>query len=172
MRSVIGPEGGRASSERDVTVHHDIGGAFCGEVCHCDSEHVRTAAEAVHEEEDVGVSSGRGRQGPKLVSADRNARAVGQGNREDGPANCLAGDFPRLTLEATVYPPFRAGFHPYPPVIALQYFQGTGDTKVTGGIRVACMHHLRSSKRRHVDVDGVIKGRSAVVAGDGGVAYK
>ena len=122
MRSVIGQEGRWASPKRDVAVHQDIGGAFCGEICRCDSEHVRTAAEAVREEEDIGVSSGRGRQGPKVVNADRNARAVGQGNRKDGPANCLAGGFARLALEAAAYPPFRAGFHANPPVIAFQHF--------------------------------------------------
>ena len=122
LRSVIGQEGGWASPERDVTVHQDIGSAHCGEFCRCDSEHIRTAAEAVCEEEDIGVSSGRGRQGPKVVNADRNARAVGQWNREDGPADCLAGGFARLALEAAAYPPFRAGFHADPSVIALQHF--------------------------------------------------
>ena len=91
---------------RDVAVHQDIGGAVCGEFCHFDSDHVRTVSEAIREEEDVGFSSGRGWQGLKL-------------DREYRPANCLAGGFTRLTLQATVYPPFRAGFHANPPVKAL-----------------------------------------------------
>ena len=101
--------------------------------------------EVVREGEDIGVSSCRGRQGPKVVIADRNGRAVGQGNREDGSVNCLAGSFARLAIEATTNPSFRAGFHAYPPVKALQHFQGASDTKVTGGIRVACMRYLGSS---------------------------
>ena len=46
--------------------------------------------------EDVGISSSRYRQGPKIVNTDGNARAVGQGDGEDGPANCLAGGLTRL----------------------------------------------------------------------------
>ena len=46
--------------------------------------------------EDVGFSSSRYRQGPKIVNTDGNARAVGQGDGEDGPANCLAGGLTRL----------------------------------------------------------------------------
>ena len=91
-------EGGKTSPERDVAVHQDIGGAFSGEFCRGDSGHVRAAAEAIREKEDVGVSSGRGWQGPKVIDADRDSRFVGQGNIEDGPANWLAGGFVRLTL--------------------------------------------------------------------------
>ena len=54
LRSVIGQEGGWAKPERDVAVHQDIGGAFCGEFCRCDSEHVRAAAEAIREKVDRG----------------------------------------------------------------------------------------------------------------------
>ena len=32
LRSVIGQEGGWTSPERDVTVHQDIDGTFCGEM--------------------------------------------------------------------------------------------------------------------------------------------
>ena len=45
---------------------------------------------------DVGISSSRYRQGPKIVNTDGNARAVGQGDGEGGPANCLAGGLTRL----------------------------------------------------------------------------
>ena len=98
MRSVIVQKGGCASSERDVAVHQDVGGAFCGEFGCGDSEHVRAAAEAIREKVDVRVSSGRGWQGPKVVDTDRDARAVGQGYREDWPVNSLVGVFACLTL--------------------------------------------------------------------------
>ena len=58
--------------------------------------HVCATAKAVREKEDVGISSSRYRRGPKIVNTDGNARAVGQGDGEDGPANCLAGGLTRL----------------------------------------------------------------------------
>ena len=36
-------------------------------------------------------SSSRGRQRPEVIDADGDARAVGQGDGKDRPANCLAG---------------------------------------------------------------------------------
>ena len=45
-------------------------------------KHIRATAKAVREKEDVGISSSRYRQG--------------QGDGEDGPANCLAGGLTRL----------------------------------------------------------------------------
>ena len=37
---------------------------------------------------------------------------------------------------------------------------------------MACMHYLGSGKQWHVDADRVIKGRTAGVAGIGGVPYQ
>lgn len=90
-----------------LVVYQDVGGAVCGKFGCGDSEHVRVAAEAIREEEDVRVSMGRGRQGSKVVDTDRDARDIGQGYREDWPANCLAGGF--------TYPQFCAGFHANAP---------------------------------------------------------
>ena len=58
--------------------------------------HVCATAKAVREKEDVGISSSRYRRGPKIVNTDGNARVVGQGDGEDGPAICLAGGLKRL----------------------------------------------------------------------------
>ena len=70
-------------------VHQDVCGAFG--FGRGNGKHIRATAKAVREKEDVGISSSRSRQGPKTVNTDGNARAVGQGDGEDGPANCLAG---------------------------------------------------------------------------------
>ena len=96
--TVIRQNGGRATPEKDVAVHHDVGSAFCGEFSCCQSEHTRAAAETIREKEDVRISSGCGRQRPKVVDTDRDARADGQGYKEDWPANCLAGDFSSLVF--------------------------------------------------------------------------
>ena len=96
MGSIIGQEGGRASPERDEAVHQDVCGAFGCEFGRGNGKHVCATAKAVREKEDVEISSGRYRQEPKIVNTDGNARAVGQGDGEDGPVNCLAGGLTRL----------------------------------------------------------------------------
>ena len=76
--------------------------------------HVCATAKAVREKEDVGIFSSRYRQGPKIVHTDGNARAVGQGDGEDGQQTVwrevLRAD------EAAGDPLFRADFHAEPPV--------------------------------------------------------
>ena len=141
---VVGQEGGRATPERNVAVNQDVPSVFCVQFSCGNIEHVRTAAETVREKDDIKVSSGRIRQRPEVINADRDATGVGQGYWEDWPANCLARGFACLSFEATAYPPFRAGFHANPPVEALQHFEGASDTEMTGGIRMECVHHLRS----------------------------
>ena len=77
----MGEEGGWTSPERDEAIHEDIGGSFRCKFRGGNSEHVRTTAGAVREEEGVEILLGRGMQGPKVVNADGNARTVGQGKR-------------------------------------------------------------------------------------------
>lgn len=61
LRFVVGQEIGRGSSEKNVTVLKDVGGAFCGEFGFGVSEDVRMVAETIREKEDVSVFSSRGR---------------------------------------------------------------------------------------------------------------
>ena len=75
-------------------VHQDVCGAFG--FGRGNGKHICATAKAVREKEDVRTSSSRYRQGPKIVNTDANTRAVGQGDVEDGPANCLAGGLKRL----------------------------------------------------------------------------
>ena len=65
-------------------VHQDVCGAFG--FGRGNGKHIRAKA----------TSSSRYRQGPKIVNTDGNASAVGPGDGEDGPANCLAGGRKRL----------------------------------------------------------------------------
>ena len=104
-----------ASPEGDKAVYQDVGSTFSRELRGGDSEHIRPPAEAVCEEEDVRISSGRGRQGLKIVDADGYSRAAWQGDGEGRPSNSLAGGFLCLAFEAASYPPFGADFHTYPP---------------------------------------------------------
>ena len=91
-------------------------------------------------EEDVKLSSGRGRQESKIVHADGYSRAIRQRNGECRPSNGLTGSFPCLTFEAASYPPFGADFHTYPPVETFQHFECHCDTKVARSLGVVCVH--------------------------------
>ena len=101
MGSIIGQEGGWASPYRDAVIHLDVCGAFG--FGRGNGKHIRATAKAVREKEDVGTSSSRYRQGPKIVNTDGNARAVGQGDGEDGPANCLAGGLKGMMRQRRIH---------------------------------------------------------------------
>ena len=75
-------------------VHQDVGSTFYGELRSGDSEHVGPSAEAISKEEDVRISSGRRRQGSKIVNADGYSRAIRQRNGECRPSDGLTGSFP------------------------------------------------------------------------------
>ena len=74
----------------DEAVDENVGRSFGSEFRFGDGEHVSTAAEAVCEEEDVGVSSSRGRKGTEVVDTDRDTRAIRQWNGQCRPAYRLA----------------------------------------------------------------------------------
>ena len=88
MGPIIGQEG--------EAVHQDVCGAFGCVFGRGNGKHVCATAKAVREKKDVGISSSHYRQGSKIGNTDGNARAVGQGDGEDGPANCPAGGLTRL----------------------------------------------------------------------------
>ena len=121
-------------------VQQDVGSTFCCELRSGDNEHVCPPAEAICKEEYVKISSGRGRQGSKIVKADRYSRAIRQGGGEGRPSNGLTRSFPCLTLEAASYPPFGADFHTYPPIETFQHFECPCDTKVARSLGVAFVH--------------------------------
>ena len=101
MGSIIGQEGGWASPYRDEVIHLDVCGAFG--FGRGNGKHIRATAKAVREKEDVGTSSSRYRQRAKIVNTDGNARAVGQGDGEDGPANCLAGGLKGMMRQRPIH---------------------------------------------------------------------
>ena len=55
----------------DEAVDENVGRFFGSELRFGDGEHVSTAAEAVCEEEDVGISSSRCRKGAEVVDTDK-----------------------------------------------------------------------------------------------------
>ena len=72
VQSVVRDKGDGAPPQRDVLVDEDVGSANGGELGCCHGVHVGAAAEAVGEEENVGVSEwGKGQR------ADGYTRAVG-----------------------------------------------------------------------------------------------
>ena len=76
----------------------------------------------------------------------------------------MARSYACLTLEAASHPPLCAGFYTNPPIEAFGHYEGARNTEIIGGISVACVHDPRSSQKRHIDADGVIKGGSARTA--------
>ena len=71
LKSIVGEKGGWAPSTSDKIVHQDVRGSFICKFGGGDSsEHFRTRAEAVRETENVKLSSGRGRQGSKVVTVE------------------------------------------------------------------------------------------------------
>ena len=61
-------------------IHHYVVGTFNRKIRGVNSKYVRTMVEAVGEEDNVGSVSRHGRQGPKVVNADGDARAVWEGD--------------------------------------------------------------------------------------------
>ena len=55
----------------DEAVHQDVCGAFGCEFGRGNGKHVRATAKVVRGKEDVGISSSRYRQGPKIVNTNR-----------------------------------------------------------------------------------------------------
>ena len=116
-------------------VHQDVCGAFG--FGRGNGKHIRATAKAVREKEDVGISSSRYRQGPKIVNTDGNARAVGQGDGEDGAggwggrASELSGGRSYAPDEEAAHPLFRADFHADPPVKTFKHFEGVHSTEMT-----------------------------------------
>ena len=141
-----------------------VGSTFSCEFRGGDSEHIRPPAETVYREKDVGISSGRDQQGPKIVNTDGYPGAIRQWGGECRPEDSLARRFSRPTLEAASYPPFYADFHTDPPVEAFQHFECACDTEATRGTGVAFVHDPRSGQVRHVDANGIIKGGTASTA--------
>ena len=121
-------------------------------------------AEAICEEKDVRISSGRGRQGSKIVNADGYSKAIRQRDGEGRPSNGLTGGFLCLALEAASYPPFGADFHTYPPIETFQHFECSCDTEVARSLGVACVHDPWSGLERHINANGIVEGRSAPAA--------
>lgn len=80
--AVVGGEGGRASSQGNVVVDEDVGGAFGVEFSSSDGKHVGAAAEAVGEMEDAGVSKGCEGQRSGKVNSNDEASSIHHGNSE------------------------------------------------------------------------------------------
>ena len=82
MGSIIGQEGGWASPYRDEVIHLDVCGAFG--FGRGNGKHIRATAKAVREKEDVGTSSSRYRQGPKIVTLTATPGLLGRGMGRTG----------------------------------------------------------------------------------------
>ena len=56
LEPVVRDDAARAPPDGHITIDEDIGRALGGELCGCDGIHVGSAAEAISEEQDVGIS--------------------------------------------------------------------------------------------------------------------
>ena len=97
-----------------------------------DRVHVGSAADTIGEEQDVGVTSRRDRQGVKVIDADGNAGPFGQGNRDDGPPDHQPRGFPCLAFQAVAKPPPGADAHTNPPVRTFEHPQSARCAEVAG----------------------------------------
>ena len=68
-----------------------------------DCEHVGSSAETIGEEQDVGVTSRRDRQGAEVIDIDGNAGPFGRGHRDDGPSDRQPRGFPCLAFQAVAH---------------------------------------------------------------------
>ena len=80
VRAIVREQCKGTTPDGDEAVDENVGRSFDSKFRFGDGEHVSTAAEAVCEEEDVGVSSSRGRKGTEVDDTYRDTRAIRQGN--------------------------------------------------------------------------------------------
>ena len=88
MEAGVLEDAARASPEGNTLVDENISRAVSGELSRCDCEHVGSAAEAICEKRDVGITSRHYRERAEVVDADGNAGPFWRGQRDDGRPNC------------------------------------------------------------------------------------
>ena len=74
--AVVGEKSNGASSQRDVFVDQNVGGALGGEFGRRHGVHVCAPAESVGEKKNVGIPLGSDWEGAEIVNADEDAGAV------------------------------------------------------------------------------------------------
>ena len=84
LEAVVGEETSGASSQRDVVVNQDAGGAVGREIGRRNGAHVCTPAEMVGEQENVGIPLGSDRERADVIHANRDAKAGRKGQRSMG----------------------------------------------------------------------------------------
>ena len=120
-----------------------------------DVKDVRTAAQAVGVNQDVGVTPRRDqRQRPQIVHANRKAQSQRERSRDDGPTNRQSRCIPLLALQAMAQPPADAYAHPYPPIETFEHAKCTcRGAEMAGSSRMAHLRDPREHEQRHVNTN-------------------
>ena len=100
LETVVRVDAGRALPEMNIPVDENVSRALGGERCRTDGLDVDSAAEPISEQQAVGISSRRHRQGGDIVDGDGDAGPFWQGQCDGGPPDRLSRRFPCLTLQA------------------------------------------------------------------------
>ena len=116
LEAVVREYASRASPEVNIPVDENVSRSLSCKFGCSDCEHIDSAAETIGQEQDVGVTSRRDREGAEVVDADGNVGPFRQGHRDDGPMDRQPQGFPRLTLYVVVKPSPGADVHANLPV--------------------------------------------------------
>ena len=145
-----------ASLEGNVPVDDNDSHAFSCKLGSSDCKHVSSAAETTDEEQDVGVTSRRDREGVKVIDADGNAAPFKQGTRDDGPTDRQPRGFPCLTLQSVAKPPPGTGVHNNAPAKTFEHSQSARGAEVAGSCRMASLHDPRAHEQWYVNANRLI----------------
>ena len=85
LEAVVREYAPRTSPVGNIPVDENASRALSCELGCSDQEHAGSAAETIGEEQGVGDTSRRDRDGAEVIDADGNASVVKQGHRDDGP---------------------------------------------------------------------------------------
>ena len=146
----------RASPEGNIAVDDNVSRAPSCKFGYSGCEHVGWAAVTIGEEQDVGVTSRRDREGPEAIDAEGNTGPFRQGHRDDGPTDRQPRGFPCLVLQVGAKPPPGADVHTNPPVKTFKHSQSARGAKVAGRCRMASLHHPRAHEQWYVNANRLI----------------
>ena len=113
------------------------------------------------EEQDVGVTSRRDREGAEAIDADGNVGPFGQRRRGDGPTDRQPRGFPCLTLQAVAKAPPDAGAHTYLPVKTFENRQSVRGAEVAGSCRMASLRDPRVREQRYANANRLMDKQAA-----------
>ena len=120
LLAIVGKQAFRTAIVLDVVVDENIRCASSSEIASSDCVHRCVSAEAISEEQNVGVAAISNGQRAEVVERHEVARSIRKLHGDHRPAYGLARGLASLTLEASSDPETRGCFHANPPVEAFE----------------------------------------------------